>query len=115
MPDADSLMRDLGLPRRRLRVGNRVFKADQDRAVTILLTASTWFLSWVSGQIIDGQRAAFIEALGRSKSLIVTIQCSPKPRVRVYDADRVLVELVPSASRERPGPPKPPRTVRKDP
>jgi hypothetical protein len=84
---------DLGLPRRNLRVGPRTFKSDKDCAVSVLLTASSWVLQRLPGQVIEEQRAELIRTLGQSRHLTVEVECLPTPLVRIKDGARLLVEI----------------------
>jgi hypothetical protein len=90
MPECDVLS-DLGLPRRRLQIGRRVFNSDQDRALVVLLTATSWVLQRLPGQVVEHQRARLVRTLAASQHLVVEVECSPTLRVRVRK--RLLVEI----------------------
>jgi hypothetical protein len=86
-------LRDLGLPRRNLRVGPRTLKSDKDSAVSVLLTSASWVLQRLPGQVLEEQRADLIRTLGQSRNLVVEVECLPTPLVRVRDGARLLVEI----------------------
>jgi hypothetical protein len=92
MPEV-AVLDDFGLPRKQLRVGPRTFKADQDPALGVLLTAASWCLQQLPHKVVEEQRAAIIETLARSKSLMVVVVCGPRPAIRIYDGARLLVEI----------------------
>jgi hypothetical protein len=43
--------------------------------------------------LLEEQRPALIEALRQSRNLIVEVECSPAPLVRVPDGQRLLIEI----------------------
>ncbi|HUL05112.1 MAG TPA: hypothetical protein VLV76_02195 [Candidatus Acidoferrum sp.] len=91
MPDAD-LLSDLDRPRRRLRIANRVYKADQDRTVMVLLTAASWVLAALPGQVVEEQRGNLIQTLAAARDLVVEVHTRPAI-ILIRDGDRALVRL----------------------
>ena len=91
MPDA--VLSDLDLPRTRVRIGPRTIKRDTDGALVALLTAASWCLQRLPGQVVEHQRADVIRALAESKELMVVVVCGPAPAIRIYDGERLLVTI----------------------
>jgi hypothetical protein len=84
----------LGLPNpSSVRIAGRSYIPGADRGVAVLLTAASWVLQRLPGQVLKTQRPALVQALSQ-EDLIVEIRCRPTPTVRVLgDGRRVLVEL----------------------
>jgi hypothetical protein len=75
-----------------VRLAGRKYVAGIDHGVGALLTASSWLLARLPGQVVPEQRAELIQAI-QSQDLIVAIRCGPAPAVRVYDGAKLLVEI----------------------
>ena len=58
----------------------------------MLLTAASWLLQRLPGQVVAEQRPALIEALGRARNLVVEIHTGPAV-ILVRDGDRALLKI----------------------
>jgi hypothetical protein len=76
-----------------VRIAGRTYIPGADRGVAVLLTAASWLLQRLPGQVVERQRGELIRTLQQSQDLSVVIQCGPAPAVRVYDGARLLVEI----------------------
>jgi hypothetical protein len=83
---------NLGLSRRQLRVGGRVFSPGKDRGLATLLTGTSWLLARLPGMVVKRQRAELIRTSHQSRNLI-EVEVSPAAVVRVRDGARLLVEI----------------------
>jgi hypothetical protein len=43
--------------------------------------------------LLEEQRGELIQTLGQARNLIVEVECSPAPLVRVPDGQRLLIEI----------------------
>jgi hypothetical protein len=79
-----------------VRIAGRTYiPSPADKGVAVLLTATSWVLQRLPGQVVEGQRRELIRALS-TETLTVEVQCRP-PAVRVLgDGRRLLVELSPN-------------------
>jgi hypothetical protein len=92
------------LPRTGVRIAGRMFAPGADRGVAAMLTAASWVLQRLPGQVVEGQRGELIRTLSQARNLVVEVHCAPAALVRVRDGQRVLVEI-PAESRQE-GPPR---------
>jgi endonuclease YncB( thermonuclease family) len=76
-----------------VRIADRRFAPGADRGVAVLLTAASWVLQRLLGQVVDGQRGELIRTVSQARHLVVEVHCSPAALVRVRDGQRVLVEI----------------------
>jgi hypothetical protein len=58
-----------------------------------MLTCASWILQRLPGQVPEEQRADLVRTLHQSQDLTVVVQCGRTPAVRVYDGQRLLVEI----------------------
>ena len=58
---------NLGLFRRQLRVGGRVFSPGKDRGLATLLTGTSWLLARLPGMVVKRQRAELIRTSHQSR------------------------------------------------
>jgi hypothetical protein len=61
--------------------------------VATLLTAASWVLQRLPGQVVEEQRAEVIRSLSEARDLVVEVAVGPTPRVRIKDGARLLVEI----------------------
>ena len=92
------------LPRTGVRIAGRMFAPGADRGVAAMLTAASWVLQRLPGQVVEGQRDELIRTLSQARNLVVEVHCAPAALVRVRDGQRVLVEI-PAEGRQE-GPPR---------
>jgi hypothetical protein len=59
----------------------------------VLLTAASWVLQRLPGQVVEEQRGALIRTLNEARDLTVEVRIGAAPRVRVRDGARLLVEF----------------------
>ena len=64
-----------------------------DKGVSTMLTAASWILQRLPGQVLEEQRGELIRTLSQSQALSVEVTCSGTPTVRVRDGSRLLVEI----------------------
>jgi len=83
-----------------VRIAGRMFAPGADRGVAAMLTAASWVLQRLPGQVVEGQRDELIRTLSRARNLVVEVHCAPAALVRVRDGQRVLVEIPPRAARK---------------
>jgi hypothetical protein len=93
MPDCTNALSDLGLPRTRLRIANRVYKADQDHALMVMLTATNWVLQRLPGMVQADQREV-VETLAAARDLVVEVHVRRQPAVLIRDGSRALVKIL---------------------
>jgi hypothetical protein len=74
-------------------IAGRKYIPGADRGLATMLTAATWILQRLPGQVLEHQRAELVKTLTASQHLTVEVECSPAPAVRVYDGARLLVEI----------------------
>jgi hypothetical protein len=77
----------------RVRIAGRSYVPGRDRGLATLLTATSWLLQRLPGQVLENQRPELIRALSQSQDLVVAVRCGPPPMVRVYDGTRLLVQI----------------------
>lgn len=75
-----------------VRVGGKKFTPG-DRGVATLLTAASWVLQRLPGQVLERQRGELARTLSQAQNLSIVVQCGPAPAVKVYDGARLLVEI----------------------
>jgi uncharacterized protein YecE (DUF72 family) len=61
--------------------------------VAVLLTAASWVLQRLPGQVLEEHRAELVRTLRQSRNLIIEVECSPAPLVPVRDGQRLLIEI----------------------
>jgi hypothetical protein len=76
-----------------VRIAGRQYVPGADRGVAVLLTAASWVLQRLPGQVLEHQRAELIRTLHQSKALSVVVRCGPEPAVGVYDGERLLISI----------------------
>jgi hypothetical protein len=75
-----------------VRIARRKFIPGADRGVAVLLTAASWVLQRLPGQVLEGQRAELVRTLAEAQNLVVEVEVSPAAVVRVRGT-RLLVEI----------------------
>jgi hypothetical protein len=77
-----------------VRVAGRKCIPGADRGgVSVPITAASWLLQRLPGQVLQDQRAELIRTLSEASDLTVEVRCSGAPLVRVRDGARLLVEI----------------------
>jgi hypothetical protein len=84
----------LGLPNPgSVRLGQREYRPGADRGVAVLLTAASWVIQRLPGQVVERQRAELVRTLGEARNLTVEVGITPQVMVRIRDGQRLLVEI----------------------
>ena len=72
--------------------GKRYTPSAVDGGVATLLTAASWVLQRLPGQVVEDQRPALVEALGHARDLVVEVHTRPSV-VLIRDGDRALLKI----------------------
>lgn len=84
----------------KVRVAGRYHVPGADRGVGALLTAASWVLQRLPGEVVEHQRGACIEMVSRAQPLIIEV--TPPTGVRIWASGRLLVELLAPADVPQP-------------
>lgn len=74
-----------------VRVAGR--KLVPDRAVSAMVTTSSWLLAQLPDRVVQDRRGELIRALSDASDLTVEVRIGAAPVVRVRDGARLLVEI----------------------
>lgn len=77
----------------RVTIAGRSCRPGADRGVAVLMTAASWVLQRLPGQVVEDQRRELIRTLADARDLVVEVAIGPAPTVRVRDGGRLLVEI----------------------
>jgi hypothetical protein len=97
----------------RVRIGRRDYVPGMNGGVHALLTAASWIIQRLPGEVVEEQRAELIRTLAEAgDGLVVEVHCGPAV-ILIRDGDRALCKI-PAARRGAGGsfePPTPPQAA----
>ena len=75
----------------RVRIAGKSYMPGADRGVETLVTAVSWLLQRLPGQVVAEQRPDLVKTLA-ARNLVVEVHCRPSI-ILVRDDDRALVKI----------------------
>jgi hypothetical protein len=75
-----------------VRIAGKQFVPGADRGVAVLLTAASWVLVRLPGQVVETQRGELVKTLAEARDLVVEVHTKPAV-ILIRDGERALIKI----------------------